>query len=163
MTLSIVVAMDRLGTIGRAGGLPWHLPEDLKRFRAITWGKPIVMGRRTHESIGRALPGRQNIVVTRNAGYRAEGCVVVSSLEAAYAHAAPAGELMVVGGADIYHLALPDTGRLYVTRVHAEIAGDVRFPEVEPAQWIEVAREDREADDRHAWPYSFLVYERQRR
>jgi dihydrofolate reductase len=161
--VSIVVATDDRGGIGFEGRLPWHLPNDLKRFKALTLGKPIVMGRRTFESIGRALPGRRNIVISRQAGREIDGCLVVPSLEAALAAAGDAEETCVIGGAEIYRLAMPRAEVVHLTRVHATIDADTFFPVLESADWEEVAREDHPADDRHAHPYSFVTLQRTRR
>jgi dihydrofolate reductase len=154
--LAIIVAMDRHHIIGRDGTLPWHLPNDLKYFKRVTMGKPIIMGRRTHESIGRPLPGRQNIVVSRNPAYSAPGCLLAASLPAALALAAPAGVAFVIGGAALYAEALPLASRLHITEVHGEVAGDVRFPPFDRQLWREVAREDHAADARHAYAHSFV-------
>jgi len=158
---AIVVAIARGGVIGKAsGGLPWHLPADLKHFRAITMGKPIVMGRKTHESIGRALPGRQNIVISRHPEQIARGCAVMPSLAAALVFADSGEEVMIIGGARLYQEALPRVGRLYLTEVHADAKGDVYFPNIDRAQWREVERRERRADDKNAYPLSFLILER---
>ena len=158
--VSIVVATDEHGGIGLEGRLPWHLPNDLKRFKALTMGKPIVMGRRTFDSIGRALPGRVNIVVSRQSGLGIDGCVVVPSLEAALEAAGEADETCVIGGAEIYRLALPLAETLHLTRVHATVGADTFFPVIDAAQWEEVSREDCPADERHAYPYSFVTLRR---
>ena len=160
--VSIIVATDEHGGIGLDGRLPWHLPEDLKRFKALTMGKPIVMGRRTFESIGRALPGRRNIVVSRQPQFRVDGCTVVPSLEAALAAAGEAEETCVIGGAEIYRLALPLADTLHLTRVHATLDADAFFPAMDMAEWEELAREDRSADDRHPYAYSFVTLRRAR-
>ncbi len=157
---SIVVAVARGGVIGKAGGLPWHLPADLKHFRAITMGKPIVMGRNTHESIGRALPGRQNIVISRHPERIARGCAVMPSLQAALVFADSGKEVMIIGGARLYQEALPRASRLYLTEVHADAKGDVYFPDTDRAQWREIERQERHADDKNAYPLSFLILER---
>lgn len=158
--VSIIVAMDERSAIGRAGGLPWRLPEDLRRFKALTLGKPVVMGRRTWDSIGNPLPGRHNIVVTRRHGLELGGATVVGSFAQALAVAGAVPEVCVIGGADIYRAALPVTDVLHVTRVHATFEADTFFPPLDPARWIEIAREDRPADERHAWPYSFCELHR---
>ncbi len=158
--IAIVVAMTRARLIGAAGGLPWHLPADLQRFRAVTMGKPIIMGRRTHESIGRPLPGRRNIVVTRQAGHRYPGCITVPDLEAALAITEDSPERMVVGGKAIYAAALPLAQRMYLTEVHAELRGDTYFPTYVEADWRERERLDRPADEQNAFPYSFVLLER---
>ncbi len=160
--LSVVVAADERGGIGHAGGLPWHLPADLKRFKAITMGKPIVMGRRTWDSIGRPLPGRRSIVVSRQAGLAIEGAEVVGSLEEALRVASDAPEACVIGGAELYRLALPMAGLVHLTRVHATVEADTFLPELEPSDWEEVSSERHPADERHAYPYSFVTLRRVR-
>jgi dihydrofolate reductase len=160
--VSIVVAMDDHGGIGHEGRLPWHLPSDLKRFKALTLGKPVIMGRRTHESIGRPLPGRTNIVVSRQPGLAIEGCTVVPGLDEALAAAAGAEEVCVIGGAEIYRLALPSADTLHLTRVHATVDADTHFPSIDAAEWEEIAREDCPPDERHAHAYSFVTLRRVR-
>ena len=160
MRLSLLVALDRNHVIGRDGGLPWHLPADLKRFKSITMGKPIIMGRKTHESIGRPLPGRRNIVLTSKTDYRSAGCEVFSSLELALAATRDETEVMIVGGAALYAEALPRCSRLYLTEVDAELDGDVHFPEFKRADWREVSVEHHSADEKHAFAYSFRVLAR---
>ena len=165
-SITIVVAMAENRVIGRDSGLPWRLPADMARFRALTMGKPIVMGRRTHESIGRALDGRHNIVVTRRPGYRAPGCTVTSSLDLALdlalESASDAAEIAVIGGASIYERALPAANRIHLTLVHASIDGDVRFPHIEPSAWREVSRAERAADTRNRYDLSFIELVRHR-
>ena len=158
--ISIVVAASTNNVIGAQGQLPWQLSDDLKRFKQLTLGKPIVMGRLTWESIGRPLPGRQNIVVTRQADFIADGCDVVASPAAALAAAGDAGEIMIIGGSQLYELFLPKADRLYVTRVHAEVEGDAFFPEIDESEWRLVNDEPHRADDRNAFAYSFRTYER---
>jgi len=160
MKISLVVAMTAGGVIGRGNQLPWHLPADLRHFRRLTTGKPVIMGRRTHESIGRPLPERTNIVVTRNAAYQAPGCVVVHSLEDALQAAAHHGEAMVIGGAELYRQALPRADSIYLTLVRHEFEGDTLFPDLDAAEWREVERTDCEADDSNPWPYSFIQLQR---
>ena len=142
--------------IGRDGGLPWRLPADMARFRALTMGKPIVMGRRTHESIGRALDGRTNIVVSRRPHYRAPGCTVTPSFDAALEVASSAAEVAVIGGASVYERALPVAARIHLTLVHASVGGDVRFPHIEPEAWREISRTERRADARNRYDVSFI-------
>jgi dihydrofolate reductase len=154
--ISFVVAMAENRVIGRGDALPWHLPADLRHFKAITLGKPVIMGRRTHESIGRPLPGRLNIVVTRLPGYAAPGCVVVDSPEAALAAAMPANEVMVIGGEQIFRALLGRAERIYLTLVHASFAGDAVFPELD-AGWQTIAQEDHPADATNPHAYSFVV------
>ena len=167
-TVAIVVAMAENRVIGRDGGLPWRLPADLARFRRITMGKPIVMGRRTHESIGRVLDGRRNIVVSRRPGFRAPGCIVAPSLGMALDTAADvaadtaAAEIAVIGGASVYGQALAHATCVYLTLVHAAIEGDVRFPELEPGAWREVSHTERGADARNRYAMSFIELTRLR-
>jgi dihydrofolate reductase len=158
--LSVVVAADERGGIGRAGGLPWHLPDDLKRFKALTMGKPIVMGRRTWDSIGRPLPGRRSIVVSRQAGLEIEGAEVVGSLEEALRVASDVPEACVIGGAELYRLALPLAEVIHLTRVHATVEADTFLPALDLSEWEEVSSERHEVDDRHAHPYSFVTLRR---
>ncbi len=166
MKLSLIVAMAQNRTIGVDNKLPWHLPEDLKYFRRITMGKPIIMGRKTHESIGKALPGRTNIVVTRQQGLKFEGCEIVSNLDDAIGLAEQIGlingmdEAVVIGGAELYALALPLTDRIYLTEVQAEVQGDAFFPEVDWSEWQEMVREDFKAKGPNPYDYSFLVLDR---
>jgi dihydrofolate reductase len=158
--VSMLVAADERGAIGRDGALPWHLPNDLKRFKALTMGKPVVMGRRTWLSIGRPLPGRQNIVVTRQDGFVAPGATVVGSLDAAIAAAGDVPEVCIIGGGELYRLALPRADLIRLTRVHATVTADAFFPALEAGQWREVSREDHAADANHAYPYSFIELRR---
>ena len=166
MTLSVIVAAARNGVIGSNNALPWHLPGDLRYFKRITMGKPVVMGRRTFESIGRLLPGRTNIVVTRQPDYAFEGLRVVASLEQALALAEDIAlidgveELMVIGGAEIYRAALPLAARIYLTEVHADVEGDAFLPAIEWSEWREISRQQFAADDGNPYPYSFVVFER---
>ena len=157
--VAIIAALARNRVIGRGNRLPWHLPDDLRHFKRLTLGHPIVMGRRTWESLPGLLPDRTHVVVTRDPGYRAAGAVVVHSLDAALA-AAGGDEAFVVGGAELYALALPRAARLYLTLVDAEVEGDAFFPPIDPAQWREVAREPHAADERHGYPFAFVTMER---
>ncbi len=159
MRISIIVAMAEGGVIGLDGGMPWHISADLKHFKAVTMGKPIIMGRKTCESIGRALPGRTNIVITRQADYVAEGMAVANSLDAALDLAGEAEEAMIIGGAEIYRAALPGAGRIYLTEVGGEPEGDVYFPRFERGEWEETEREAFPALG-DAPAYSFVVLER---
>ncbi len=166
MKKSIMVAMAENRVIGRNNKLPWYLPNDLKYFKQVTMGKPVVMGRLTFESIGKPLPGRTNIVVTRNTEWQSEGVRVVHSLEQAYELAASIAEidgvdeLMIIGGDQIYRSALDSIDRLYLTEVHAEVAGDAWFPDFDRDQWREIAREDFAASEPNPYDYSFVVLER---
>ena len=152
--------MDRNGIIGKDYTLPWRLSSDLKYFKAVTMGKPIVMGRKTHESIGRPLPGRDNVVLSRETDYQAEGCTVLNSLEDVYKRYADAGEVMIMGGADLYEQTLDKATRIYLTRVHAEVDGDTWFPKMDWDIWEEVGREDFKADKKNEYDYSFVILER---
>lgn len=158
--LSLVVAMDEERVIGREGGLPWRLPNDLKQFKQRTLGNTVLMGRKTWESLPiKPLPGRDNRVLTRDARYRAEGAQVFTDLQAALA--APAlGEVIVIGGAELYALALPRAQRIYLTRVHARVGGDAWFPALDEKDWRETARETHAPDERHAHAYDFVTLER---
>ncbi|NCF16732.1 MAG: dihydrofolate reductase [Haliea sp.] len=166
MHLAIIVAAAENGLIGRNNALPWHLPGDLQYFKRVTMGKPILMGRKTFESIGRPLPGRTNVVITRNPDFSAEGIRVVESLAAALRLAEDIAlvdgveELVVIGGAEIYREALPLAQRLYLTEVHASIEGDAWLPEIDWADWREVQRERHAAEGNNPYDYSFVVYER---
>lgn len=156
--VSLIAAMDRKRLIGRDNALPWRLPEDLRHFKATTLGKPVIMGRKTWESLGRPLPGRRNIVVSRNAGYAAAGAELATSLPAALALAGDADEAFVIGGAELYRQALPLAQRLYLTEIDAEFAGDAWFPEFAAAEWREAARDARVGADGLA--FAFVRYER---
>ena len=162
--ITLVVAVADNGVIGRDGALPWRLPEDLRRFKSQTLGKPVLMGRRTFESIGRALPGRHNIVLTRRTDWLppvgAEAISVVRDWDAALRAVGEAPELMVIGGAEVYAVALPRADRVLLTRVHAEVDGDTRLPPFDPAQWIEVAVDRHPADGRNPIAMSFVELRR---
>jgi len=158
--VTLIVAVADNGVIGRGNALPWHLPEDLKRFKRITMGKPIVMGRKTFESIGKPLPGRMNIVMTRGSDYRREGVTVVHDVEGALAAAGMAEEIMIIGGADLFRLFLPAATRAHVTRVHGDVTGDVYWSELDAAEWHIAGREELAADERHAYAMTFETWER---
>ena len=158
MTVTIVAAIDQMQAIGRDNALPWHLPDDLKRFKALTLGKPVLMGRKTAESLGRALPGRRNLVLTRSGHAPHEGMQAVASLEDAL-HFAEGGELMAIGGGEIYALALPRATRMHLTHVNTVVAdADAYFPEFEPSQWQVSARQAHAADAKHAFAFEFVDY-----
>ena len=152
--------MDRNRVIGKGDALPWHISEDLKYFRKITMGKPIVMGRKTHESIGRPLPGRENIILTRDTSYKAEGCTVLHSMEEIFQYCKDVEEVMITGGAEIYKLAFEQVSHLYLTEVYTEIEGDTFFPEFDRCEWKEVSREDHKADEKNEFDYSFVLLEK---
>jgi dihydrofolate reductase len=158
--VSIIVATDERGAIGRGGGLPWRLPDDLKRFKALTMGKPIVMGRKTWDSIGKPLPGRHNIVITRQAGFEVPGVTVVASLDEALRAAGDVPEVCIIGGAEIYRLALPRADLMHLTRVHAVVDADTYFPELGAGEWDEVQVEQHAADEKHVYAYSCLELQR---
>lgn len=162
MKLSLIAALDTHHGIGRDNDLPWKLPDDLKRFKALTVGKPILMGRRTAQSLGRALPGRLNLVLTRSGQVPFEGMQAVASLEQALAAAGDAGaeELCVIGGGEIYRLAMDQATDLHLTWVDTTVSADTHFPAVDPALWVEVAREHHAADERHAFAFDFVDYRR---
>lgn len=157
MLISLIVAMDRNRVIGNKGQLPWHISADLKNFKAITMGKPIIMGRKTHESIGRPLPGRENVVITRDKNYKAEGCTVLHSLEEAFEKFENLEEIMIMGGADLYEQTLDKANRIYLTEVHAEVEGDTYFPEFDWETWEETSRQDFKADEKNQYDYSFVI------
>ncbi len=161
MILSAIWAMTRNRVIGKDGDLPWRLPDDQRFFRRTTLGKPIIMGRKTFDEIGRPLPKRRNIVLSRR-GVRSEGVEVVRDLDSALALAAGDApeEAFIIGGAEIYALALPRTDRLYMTLIDTELEGDTWFPDFELGDWREVKRTEHPADERHAWPFSIHVMER---
>ncbi len=160
MTISIIVAAAANNVIGVAGGLPWHLPEDLKRFKEVTMGKPMIMGRATYDSIGRALPGRTSIVVTRQAGFEAEGCIVVDSIDAAIEAAGDVEEIMVIGGGEIYRQVLPHADRIYMTRLQAELEGDTRFPELDMDEWEVTSVEEFPAGDEREFGFDVETLDR---
>jgi dihydrofolate reductase len=151
-----IVAMADNGVIGRGNGLPWHLPDDLKRFKTLTMGHALLMGRRTYDSIGRALPGRLNLVLTRNRDWRAPGCEPAGSIEEARARAGDS-VLFVIGGAEVFCLSWPVIERLELTEVHADVDGDTCLAGFDRAAWREVAREPHAADARHAYPFDFVT------
>jgi dihydrofolate reductase len=161
--LELVVAVAENDVIGRGNQLPWHLPADLRHFKSLTIGKPVLMGRKTYESIGKALPGRTNIVLSRSPGFSPSDCVVAQTLDDALIAAGAEPALMVIGGAEIYRQSLPLAGRIHLTLVHTQIEdGDTLFAGWRGAEWAASSRERHEADDRNAYAYSFLTLERTR-
>jgi dihydrofolate reductase len=159
---SLVVAMARNRVIGRDNRLPWRLPADLAYFKQVTMGHPVVMGRRTYESIGKPLPGRLNIVVSRNPAFRAPGCTVVSSLDEAWRVAGDAAEVCVIGGTSLFAESLPVADRIHLTEVGAEVPGDTWFPEFDRSEWGESEVLRHPADERHAYPFRIVVLDRKR-
>lgn len=162
MKVSLIVARSDGGVIGRGNALPWHLPADLLRFKALTTGHTIIMGRRTYESIGRPLPDRRSVVISRNPEYAPEGVDTVGSLEEALLTAQDDDEAFIIGGAEVFREALPLADRLYLTVVHAEVEGDVSFPAIDVRNWRLVEREAHDADERNPHAYTFERYERRR-
>ena len=167
MKLALIVAQGKNRVIGNDNKLPWYLPEDLRYFKQVTMGKPVIMGRKTYESIGRPLPGRTNIVITRDANWSAEGVRIVNSLEAAVEMAEAqlliegGEEAIVMGGAQIYAQSLGLVDRMYITQVDGEPVGDAHFPEIDYSKWQEIARDSYPAGDQpNRYPYAFVVYDR---
>ena len=159
MIVSDVVAISENHVIGKDNKLLWYLPNDLKHFKVITTDHTIIMGRKTYDSVGKPLPKRRNIIVTRQ-DITIEGCEVVNSIEAALALCANEEEVFIVGGAEIYKLAMPLTNRIYLTIVHKQFDGDSFFPEINKQEWKEVSREDHQPDEKNSLPYSFITLER---
>jgi len=162
MKISMILAMDENRGIGFKNKLPWHLSDDLKRFRKLTRGHHVIMGRKTHESIGRVLPCRGNVILTRNYEYQADGCIVVHTLQAALTHANDYGEdeFFIIGGVEIYTEFLPIADRLYLTIVHSQGEADTFFPVIKEAEWIETTSEYYSADDSNDFPTTFKILDR---
>jgi dihydrofolate reductase len=158
----MIVAMARNRVIGANGAIPWHLPDELKEFKRLTMGHHIIMGRKTWESIGRPLPGRTSVIVTRQRGYRAPGTVVAHSLDAAISACGGDSEIFVIGGAGLFREALPFADRLYLTTVEADIPGDTSMPEFDAGDWREIGATSHPADARHRYPFRCVTYERAR-
>ena len=160
MIISIIAAMDRNRLIGNNNQLPWHLPADFAHFKSTTMGKPVIMGRKTYESIGKPLPGRTNIVLSRNPATEFEGVECVSSFEEAVALVPDAEEVMVIGGSKIYEMLLPQVNRLYFTYVDAEFEGDAWFPEFDENQWLQKEAVVRKADEKNLYDCHFVTLEK---
>ena len=160
MNVSLIVAVSENGIIGQKGQLPWRLSHDLRRFKRLTMGHHLVMGRRTYESIGRPLPGRTSVVISRNPQFRAADCLVARDLAGAFEMAREDSEVFVIGGRQIYELALPHVSRLYWTQVHARVEGDTSFPSIDWEQWELVEQESIAADDRNEFASTFRLYQR---
>ena len=160
MKLSLIVAMATNRTIGINKQMPWHLSADLKHFKKTTLGCPIIMGRKTFESIGRPLPGRQNIIISRNPNYKLEGCLVFNEIESALSSCKHEEEVFVIGGATLYEATLAHADRLYITQIQQDFAGDTWFPVIDKNQWQESAREDISDDQSVDFNYSFVIYQR---
>lgn len=162
MKLALIVATDEQGLIGKDNDLPWRLSADLKYFRQVTMGKPIIMGRRTHESIGRPLPGRDNIIITSDRAYQAAGCIVTHSIQQALDACQEAKEAMIMGGASLYEQCLPDVDSIYLTLVHASLEGDTWFPKWDKSAWQLMSKQTHPADENNEYRYSFIVYQRKK-
>ncbi|MFB3042324.1 MAG: dihydrofolate reductase [Candidatus Poribacteria bacterium] len=160
MIISIIAAMDKNRLIGQGNRLPWKLPADMKHFRRLTLGKPVLMGRKTFESIGKPLAKRTNIVVTHNRNYQADGCIVTHSIDEALVAVKNHEELMIIGGASIYKLFLPRADQLYLTQIHESFVGDVYFPTFDWVDWQKVKCIDHQADEVNPYPHSFLFMHR---
>ena len=162
MIISLIAAMNKKRVIGKNGSLPWKLPEDLRRFKRLTLEHPIIMGRKTFEAIGRPLPGRTNIVLTRDMSYQSPGCTVVHYQDEALARAenTKSDEVFIIGGAEIYAQFLPRADKMYLTFVEHDGEGDARFPEFDADEWIETERIENKKDEAHAYDYAFVILER---
>mgnify|MGYP003385870985 CR=1 FL=1 len=158
--ISMIVAMADNRAIGKDNELLWHLPKDFQHFKSVTMGKPIIMGRKTFESIGKPLPGRKNIVITRNNDFAAEGVVVVHSIDAALQESKEFDDVMIIGGASFYQQMLPKVSTLYVTVVHGQFEADAFFPELKSKDWEIIENIKHEVDEKHAYPFSFITYRR---
>lgn len=162
MTISFVVAAANNNAIGKGGKMPWHLPNDMKHFKNITWGMPVVMGRKTFESLGKVLPGRKNIVITHNPAWKAEGAIGVQKIKDALfiAEETDANEVMVIGGGEIYKTLFAKAKKIYMTRVDASPEADTFFPEINPKQWKLVSQQNHLADEKNIFNYSFELWEK---
>ncbi len=159
MIISLIAAMDNNHLIGRENGLPWHLPADFAHFKQVTMGKPVVMGRKTYESIGRPLPGRLNIVISRS-GFMADGITVVDSIEAALQAVGNVEEVMIIGGANLYNQMIQQASRMYLTHVNADCEGDAWFPEINEDDWDVVSQQHHEADEKNNYDFTMITYQR---
>jgi dihydrofolate reductase len=162
MEISLVVAAATNNAIGKEGGMPWHLPNDLKHFKNVTWGMPVIMGRKTFDSLGKPLAGRKNIVITRQSGWKAEGAIAVKSIDDALflVRESDVKEAMVIGGGEIFKTLFDKAKKIYMTRVEAEPEADTWFPAIEPNKWHLVSQQNHEADEKHNFKYSFQTWER---
>lgn len=159
--IAIIAAVSENHIIGKEGRLPWHLPKDLARFKQLTYGHPVIMGRKTFESIGKPLPGRLNIVVTKNKHYFCRGCLTAHSIEEAIDIAQKTDDtIFIIGGGDIYRQALPLSDKIFITRIAQHIQGDVSFPDIDPRKWQLISTEFLQKDDKNAYDCSFLTYEK---
>ncbi len=160
MKISIIVAFDENRLIGRDNGLPWHLPADLKHFKSITMGHHMIMGRKTFDSIGKPLPGRVSVIVTRQKDLKIEGCMVVNTLDEALEKCKGQEEVFIIGGAQIFNCTMPMATDLYITQIHHQFEGDTHFPEISEKEWQVVSKEDCNPDEKNEWGYSFINYTR---
>lgn len=158
--ISLIAAVARNGVIGRDNDLPWRLSTDLQYFKKITSGHAIILGRKNYESIGRPLPNRTNIIITRDKDYTEQGCLVAHSLEQAIALAGNDNEIFIIGGAQIYALAMDSISRMYITEVKVDVEGDVIFPDYDNSQWREISRESHHADEKNEYDFDFVIYEK---
>ena len=161
--ISLIVAASQNNAIGKNNQLLWHLPNDLKFFKNTTWGMPVIMGRKTFEAVNKPLPGRFNIVITRQPDWQVAGVIIAGDIEDAIAKATETNckEIFIIGGGEIYKSTIEKANRIYMTRVHADLDGDTFFPEIDESKWQLVFNEDFEADEKHIFPYSFQTWERQ--
>ena len=162
MIVSFIVAVSENNVIGKANKLPWHLPTDMKYFKNVTWGMPVIMGRKSYEALGEPLKGRKNIVITRNKDWKADGVQTVPTVDKAITVAAQADakEIFIIGGGEIFRAALPSADRIYLTLVHGTFDGDAFFPELKQDEWKLVSSVDREADEKNAYALSFQLWKR---
>jgi dihydrofolate reductase len=158
MIISLVAAAAENNVIGKENALPWRLPADLRFFKNLTMGHTIIMGRKTYQSVGKPLPGRKNIVITRDSSFFADGCIVLGSLSDAFKQCKDEDEIFVVGGADIYHQSMAFADKIYLTRVHGIFAGDTYFPDIHEDEWSVIGKEEYRADEKNIYPYSFVQY-----
>ncbi len=162
MTISLIVAAANNDVIGSGGDLPWHLPDDLRNFKRLTLGKPVVMGRKTYESIGRPLPDRRNIILTRDPSFEAPGCEVVASIDEALERVADAHEVMIIGGGEIYSAFLPMAKKVYLTRVFADVEGDTLFAPLDESEWQMTSSDSHPADADHDYAFDTMLFERRK-
>lgn len=160
MKISLIVAFDENRLIGRDNGLPWHLPADLKHFKTLTMGHHMIMGRKTFESIGKPLPGRTSVIITRQTDYHADGCIVTQNFTEAMMQCSGQEEIFIIGGAQIFECTLPLADTLYITQIHHTFEGDTFFPEIKSSEWEEISRERHEGDEKNQWSYSFITYKK---
>lgn len=160
MKISLIVAFDENRLIGNNNALPWHLPADLKHFKNITMGHTMIMGRKTFDSIGKPLPGRVSMIITRQKDYKVEGCIVVNTMEEALKKCNDQEEVFIIGGAQIFECTLPIATDLYITKIHHAFTGDTHFPEISEKEWEQISEVTNERDEKNEWPYSFIHYKK---